>query len=457
LIGTFVRLYHIGYKSLWLDEAIVFGFSKHLFTSNMPPVFLILLNIISRINDSEAGLRIISLFAGVACIPLMFQLAKRFLSLPGAYFSTFLMTTAMYQIRYSQETREYSLMAMLSIAMLILLFAFLDHPSWKNLIILIFVSIIGIFTQFGIAIFLVSINIIFVWVWFLRSDRKNLLIKWVVGQLAILLSIYLLWEVSLKHHWTSGGFGLQYLSSTYWDPMQVSLVNYIYVNTRNIFMFSYSAGNFMIIFLLISFFLGLSWRERWSIVGIFTAVMGTDLLFGLLRLYPYDGTRHVLFVIPSIYLLAAILFEYLIEVDFRRVLVVFFVGIIILLNARDTLVMYRDTSDSNMRAALSNLRSRLNASDQVFVSLLAQPSFDYYTRNAPLPATQVFYSDGEAPNYEPRVRKMMSDAQRVWFVFYADEKQERKQIIQSFNTTDHPIQNIFAESGTYLDFMQTVP
>jgi hypothetical protein len=58
--------------------------------NSAPPLFALLLGLISRFNESEAILRLLSCLAGVAAFPSIYFLSKKFVPQNAAYFSTVL-------------------------------------------------------------------------------------------------------------------------------------------------------------------------------------------------------------------------------------------------------------------------------------------------------------------------------------------------------------------------------
>ena len=86
VLGTFLRFYHIGVKSLWIDEAFSFR-SAQLPLSQIwgaqalvepnPPLYYTLLKLwILFFGESEAALRSLSAVIGILTIPLIDLLQK---------------------------------------------------------------------------------------------------------------------------------------------------------------------------------------------------------------------------------------------------------------------------------------------------------------------------------------------------------------------------------------------
>ena len=78
IFGAFLRLYHLGFKPLWLDEAVLYWIAhsnnlqnviaNNASSNSAPPLFAILINFILNLGDSETVLRSLSWLGGVASI-----------------------------------------------------------------------------------------------------------------------------------------------------------------------------------------------------------------------------------------------------------------------------------------------------------------------------------------------------------------------------------------------------
>src|SRR5579862_6147360 len=88
LLGACLRLYHLGFKSLWLDEAVLYWISRGDWASiiaqnasqnSAPLTFALLLHAVSCWwGESESALRLISCVAGIASIPALYFLGRQF-------------------------------------------------------------------------------------------------------------------------------------------------------------------------------------------------------------------------------------------------------------------------------------------------------------------------------------------------------------------------------------------
>src|ERR1700690_770049 len=122
--GIILRLHLLTAKDFWDDEAasVIFAslpwpsFLKTIwnYEANMS-LYYILLRAWMHFGDNEAAIRSLSVLFGVALIPAIYILGKRLFGEREGVVSAMLSAVNMFQIRYSQEARAYSLVMLLSV------------------------------------------------------------------------------------------------------------------------------------------------------------------------------------------------------------------------------------------------------------------------------------------------------------------------------------------------------
>lgn len=129
-IGFFLRFYHLGYNSLWLDEASTYAISSQSFVEIWqtmaageisPPLFYWAEHIILTFGNSEAVLRGIPALFGVLTIPVFYLVGKEFYDRNAGILAAACCTFSPFLIYYSQEARAYA-MALFFIAVAMLFF-----------------------------------------------------------------------------------------------------------------------------------------------------------------------------------------------------------------------------------------------------------------------------------------------------------------------------------------------
>lgn len=119
IAGAILRLYNLGYNSLWLDEATTYTISSQSFLGIWqsmingefnPPLFYWIEHIILWFGNSEILLRIVPAIFGILTIPVFYFIGKEFLNDKIGIVMATIATFSPFLILYSQEARAYSTM-----------------------------------------------------------------------------------------------------------------------------------------------------------------------------------------------------------------------------------------------------------------------------------------------------------------------------------------------------------
>jgi hypothetical protein len=121
VVGALLRFAMLGTQSYWVDEAqaanelhLSFGAMLHAIGSSEPnpPLFFVVGWVWAKLfGTSEAGLRSMSALAGTAVIPIAFLCARELISKRAGLAAAALVALNPFMIWYSQEAREYMLLA----------------------------------------------------------------------------------------------------------------------------------------------------------------------------------------------------------------------------------------------------------------------------------------------------------------------------------------------------------
>jgi mannosyltransferase len=140
-LGTLLRLFRLGSRSFWLDEAIsamLARVDRHVFVAavihrqaNMVLYYLLLRNW-AWLGSNEFAIRGLSVVAGVAAIPAIYFLGAHLFGPRAGRVSAILLSIHAFHIRYSQEARAYSLSMLLAVLSSLFFLWSLERPSRKN-------------------------------------------------------------------------------------------------------------------------------------------------------------------------------------------------------------------------------------------------------------------------------------------------------------------------------------
>lgn len=141
-VGGFLRLYNLGFNSLWLDEAATYSFAKLSFIEIWeitaggeynPPLFHWVEHFMLFFGNNEVILRFIPAMLGILTIPLFYLIGKEFLDRNTGILAAALLTFSPFHLFYSQDARAYSMVLFfisLSLYCYLLAFRSNDKKFW---------------------------------------------------------------------------------------------------------------------------------------------------------------------------------------------------------------------------------------------------------------------------------------------------------------------------------------
>lgn len=155
-VGTALRLFRLGSKSFWLDEAtsavlaqadpaVFVGAIIHR-QANMVLYYLLLRGWL-RLGSNEFVVRSLSVVAGVLAIPAIYLLGRRLFGRRAGRVAAILLSVHAFHIRYSQEARAYSLSMLLAVVSSLLLLRCLERASRKSWLAYVLVSVLMLYAQ----------------------------------------------------------------------------------------------------------------------------------------------------------------------------------------------------------------------------------------------------------------------------------------------------------------------
>ncbi len=436
--GALLRLYNIGSRSLWLDEAIMYWASRGSFAEviaqnaaqqSSPPLFAVLTNLVTWMGDSEVSLRVPSWLAGIAAIPALYIFARQFLSRPGAAFCAGIAAFSVTLVEYSQQAREYSVTFLIAILMLTFFNRFARKPGWGNIFGVTVTCVIGVWTQYGLGLLVLALNIVMAVELIRRKDRRALLTGWAISQVLVLVTVLVVYQIALKPQlaaWPSGpgtGAVSNHLAPGYWEGSLGSLVKLAVSNTHDLFYFAYP-NTYLVLLVFSVGLLAMLLRpgNRLGLAMLLIPMLVT-FLAACARMYPYGGLRQDIFLLPMIYLVAGFGLDYIWQADARRITALAFV-VILGLGGIMPLVTYFQSDSENMKPVAAALQSSYAVGDQIYVYYGANPAFRYYYRSNITQTTYGVESRAQPEDYFRQLESIPTGNGRVWLVFshcYNDE------------------------------------
>lgn len=213
IIGGALRFYHLGEKSLWVDEAKAVQISKHFedilpYTQkgNTPPLRYYMSHYLQMGYPPETFLRLPSAIASLLCIPLIFGLGARMWNTKVGLLAAFFFTFSPWQIHHAQDGRMYSVFLFLIIASLYVLMRAQQSRRMRWYLVLgglfalgSYLNYFALWTSFIITIYIAFILVIEFW---RKKTSREPFTRFFVKGLAVTLIVaallYLPWLVNVS-------------------------------------------------------------------------------------------------------------------------------------------------------------------------------------------------------------------------------------------------------------------
>lgn len=441
LVGAILRIYDLGGKALWLDEANIFWMSQGTLseilennTSNnsAPPLFVLLISAVLRVGTSEFALRAIPCIAGIALIPTVYLLARRYVDKPWALAAASLVVLSPTQVIYSQQVREYSLAALLAAALTLATQAFMDRPEPRQTLTLTAMTVVALFTQYGLALLATALAVVTV-LWLVRSRQPaRIWGRWALVQVAALATVAAIVPLWLTRQLASGKGGVtrtvSYLSSGYWDRTIESPWGFIISRSESLSLFAFPGALF--VFLLLTGLLSTA-RDRSARPGLAVVVASLAIAIGaaLVHAYPFGGIRQDIYLTPMLYVMAAVGAAVIGAASQRWQPLVVIAALIAVVGLKGIRSHYIDVGYEPIPLLIAEFVRGRALDDELYVSQRTISAFRYYNRESQL--------DWHAGLHQGRSDSAKAFAQldslirrpgRLWLLF-AGVQYERAQVL----------------------------
>ncbi|MGA2917738.1 MAG: glycosyltransferase family 39 protein [Methanoregula sp.] len=157
LLGFFLRFYHLGFNSLWLDEASTYTFASMslpgIWQATVggefnPPLFYWMEHMMLSLGNNETILRFIPALLGGLTIPLVYLVGKEFVDRNVGIIAAAACAFSPFLIYYSQEARAYSVMLFFVIFAMIFFLRALKTDDIKDWVLFGVLSALAFWSHF---------------------------------------------------------------------------------------------------------------------------------------------------------------------------------------------------------------------------------------------------------------------------------------------------------------------
>ena len=416
LIGIFLRLYQLNFENYWFDELIDFWVAdpnisfketfsrRELIDDQTPYLFQLFLKIYLKIfgYDPEIG-RHVPLIFGVLSIPLVGILSHQVAKNSSFLLTILLVSTNIYLIKYSQETRAYTLVFLLSTINLIFYYKIISSHLIGFKRIYIF-SLFVIFSVLSLSshpfVFIIFFSQVAYSVYsFFLFRNKNFLFHLSIPFILIIYLIinynYLISQLAFNEYFLAHEnwkFYYNYYFSRFFGSKIMGL---IYLST--------------LIFLIIRFKKKILFTSNNYLPLIFILFFSYifPLVYGVIKL-PILTDRYIIFVlIPILILISALIFE----IDSRNLKIFLLISIIIPTIINNYIeIQFRINTKPEFTKLLSNLKKH----EIKNLTLLAPIVIDEVIENYILSVKEFKNNNFKILN----INNISSDIKKIWVICY---------------------------------------
>jgi len=211
--GAALRFVGLAKESIWLDEATSIIIARMNLASVVawaagdihPPLYYLALHLWLGFGQSEFAVRALSALFGVMTVVIVYALARELFDPRVAWLSALLLALSPLHIWYSQETRMYVMVTMLSLLASYVMVLALRRRRLRYWLGYALVSALALYTHY-FALFVLLFQGLFAVCWLWRNGSKSLWCRWLMATLAIAF-LFLPWVPILYHQVTTGGGG----------------------------------------------------------------------------------------------------------------------------------------------------------------------------------------------------------------------------------------------------------
>lgn len=197
LLGSFLRLYKLGEKSLWTDELATMqntvnivdfkSFLAHTPGDDIPKFYSLLLKYWMRIGSSEYFMRLLSVIFGILVIAVIYCLSRLFFNRRVSLTSAFLTAVSPFLLLYDREIRVYSLFSLLSLLSIYFFVRSLRENKKPFWVIYTLINILNIYTHYYA---LLILGVQWLYIIICRKNYRSVIKPWFITN-AIIFSSFL--------------------------------------------------------------------------------------------------------------------------------------------------------------------------------------------------------------------------------------------------------------------------
>jgi mannosyltransferase len=201
LIGVLLRAHNLSTSSVWIDEAWSVWISKMSLSQIVdatradyhPPLYFFALHFWMMIfGTSESAIRLLSVLFGVLAIPMTYVVGRQLFDKEVGLVAALILALSPFNIQYSQETRMYSLMVLLTLLSMYFFLRFLQRSTLVSSAGYVLFTTLLIYTHYYGLFVVLAQNVYVVAVLLLSAKDMFRLRQWVILE-ALVVALFAPW------------------------------------------------------------------------------------------------------------------------------------------------------------------------------------------------------------------------------------------------------------------------
>ncbi len=167
-LGVGLRLYRLGYQSLWYDELFSVLVAKRPFSDMLsrlvnsdvhPPLYYIFLHVALRIGHSDFVARLVSFLFASLSLPLFYLCVCRWLDEKVALVATGLLAISPFHVLFAQEARMYALLGFWVLGMVWFFGRAWENGRFRDWLLFTLCAVLALYTHNLAFLYLLAIDV----------------------------------------------------------------------------------------------------------------------------------------------------------------------------------------------------------------------------------------------------------------------------------------------------------
>jgi 4-amino-4-deoxy-L-arabinose transferase-like glycosyltransferase len=430
-VGIAGRLYDLGGRSIWADEAWVAlkvsqeSVGKVLFDTSArhysyPPFFGVSIHLATRVlGNSEAALRLLPALASIGALFLIYFLALRLIGKFGALVGLSLFSFSYWGVIYAKELKQYSFDLVLALALLLLAERLIEVKSKDRWIAFGACAALGIwFSQTLLFIIPGALLSVLFDAW-KNKDRRNVALSFATGA-AVLISFLVNYAffITKQRHAGLPEYWVEFFADT---SSVGALLTWTTAAFRGLVEFFSQPHALWPAVGLIAVGVA-AWAKRSPRVLLYTLLPFALAYFAsVLGLYPFGGSRTNLFLMPLLFLFAAQGVQSIVELtksQFRALPIGVFALLIVLWSIPGVnAALVHPFRLEESRPVVRYIEQKQAPGDRLYVYAFGRDVFDYYYQGDKADVIYGEASRDDPAGYHAQIDKLIESGGPTWYFF----------------------------------------